>query len=155
MAKGAQVQYIRFAVDGSAARKMEKAPTPFKKLTLPKVRKRKSVCICIDPVAIFGICVAVCMFIVMAAGLHQYAKQQEKVARMQAYVEELRAENDALEQTYMESYDAAEVERTALALGMVPKAQAETVSLEVPAPAQQESVTIWERIGTFLTSIFA
>ncbi len=157
MASTAKVQYVRFTVEGSAARKMEKAPAPYKKANLPRQRKATRKCIYIDPVAVFAIAVAVCMFIMMGVGLAGYANQKKETAKMQAYVTELRTQNDVLEEEYLHSYDVEEVEHTALALGMVHKGQNPVVSLEVTPPVQQEAttVTLMDRIGTFLTRLFA
>lgn len=157
MASATQVQYIRFAVDGSAARKLEKAPAPYKQATLPRQRKATRKCIYIDPVAVFAIAVAVCMFIMMGVGLTRYTTQKKETAKMAAYVDQLRTENDQLEEAYYQSYDAEEVEHTALALGMVHKGQNQTIRLEVTPPAQQETttVTLMDRIGNFLTNLFA
>ena len=126
------------------------------KALLPKYEGRVK-CIYIDPVAVFAIAVAVCMFIMMGVGLAGYANQKKETAKMQAYVTELRTQNDVLEEEYLHSYDVEEVEHTALALGMVHKGQNQVVSLEVTPPVQQEAttVTLMDRIGTFLTSLFA
>lgn len=156
MAINAQVQYIRYAVDGSAARKVEAAPVHHRAAALPKQRTHKRKCIYIDPVAIFGIAVALCMFVMLSVGLVQYGQQHKRVERMQAYVDQLRMENDAMESDYIESYDAQEVERTAMALGMVHKGQSEVMTLQVTPPQQEtKTVTLMDRIGTFLTSLFA
>lgn len=155
MARTADIQYIRYSVDGNAAREMKTEPTPFQQAVFSKVYKQKRKCIYVDPVATFGIVVAISMFLMMALGLMQLRNEQEKLVQMQAYVSQLQEKNEVLEQTYLESYDAAEVERTALALGMIPKEQAKTVSLSVTVPQVQETVTLWDRVGTFLTGLFA
>ena len=157
MANTAKVQYIRYAVDGSTARKMNAAPSPYKKANLPRQRKATRKCIYIDPVAIFSIAVAVGMFVMLGVGLVRYNKEQVRVARMEAYVLQLRAQNDELESQYIDSYDAEEVEHTALALGMVHKGQNLSVSLEVTPPVEEQAptVTLMDRIGTFLTRLFA
>lgn len=155
MARTADIQYIRFSVDGNAARKMNTEPAPFQQAVFSKVYKQKRKCIYVDPVATFGIIVAISMLIMMAVGLMQLRAEQENLSRMQAYVQQLQEENEVLEQSYLESYDRAEVERTALALGMIPKEQAKTVSLSVTVPQQPQTVSLWDRIGTFLTGLFA
>ena len=155
MARNADIQYIRYSVDGNAAREMKTEPTPFKQAVFSKVYKQKRKCVYVDPVATFGIIVAVSMLIMMAVGLMRLRSEQEALSRMQAYVSQLEEENQALEQTYLESYDQAEVERTALALGMIPKEQAKTVSLSVTVPEEPEVISLWDRIGTFLTGLFA
>ena len=155
MARNADIQYIRYSVDGNAAREMKTEPAPFKQAVFSKVYKQKRKCVYVDPVATFGIIVAVSMLIMMAVGLMRLRSEQEALSRMQAYVSQLEEENQALEQTYLESYDQAEVERTALALGMIPKEQAKTVSLSVTVPEEPEVISLWDRIGTFLTGLFA
>lgn len=155
MARGTDIQYIRFSADGNAARKLAAEPAPFKEATFTKVFTSKRKCYYLDPVAIFGILVAVAMFITMAAGYLELRSEQAKLARMQEYVSSLQQKNDELEQTYLESYDPEEVERTALALGMIRKEQAPVVSIEVEVPQPVQTVSLWERIGTFLTGLFA
>lgn len=125
----ADVQYVRFTVvDGSAARKLN--PVPPIAESLPQVQKIRRKRIYVDPVAVLGIMVAVCMFVSMAVGLVQNKAQQEKLQQMETYVMQLRQENEAIKTDYANSYDLEAVERTALALGMIPKAQAKTVTLQ-------------------------
>ena len=51
----------------------------------------------------------------------------------------------------------AEIIRRAEALGMVPKEQIESVSIQVkiPEPQVEVKVSIWDQLGTFLTGLFA
>lgn len=154
MARGTKVEYIRF-VDGSAAKKLQFAPIPFKKADLPVQHKVKRKCVYIDPVAVFGIFVAVCMFVMITVGLVRFSVTQSKCRRMEEYLQYLQEENAQLEQTYLESYETAEVEKTAFALGMVPQDRAYVVSVQLPQEDIPQSVTLWEKIGTFLTSLFA
>lgn len=126
----ADIQYVRFTVvDGSAARKLN--PVPPITESLPQVQKVRRKRIYVDPVAVLGIMVAVCMFVSMAVGLVQNSAQQEKLEQMETYVMQLRQENEAIKTDYANSYDLEAVERTALALGMIPKAQAETATLQL------------------------
>ena len=125
----AEIQYIRFNVDGNAARKITVVP-PVEFAPIP-VRKYRRKRIYVDPVAIMGMVVAVAMFISMGVGLLQYRNDQESLAQMENYVLALQAENNRLEKAYEDSYNLAEVERTALALGMIPRDQAQTVSLSM------------------------
>ncbi len=125
----ADIQYVRFSVvDGSAARKLN--PVAPITQSLPQVQKVRRKRIYVDPVAALGILVAVSMFVSMAVGLVQNKLQQEKLQQMQSYVIQLRQENDAIKREYENSYDLEAVEQTALALGMIPKAQAKTVTLQ-------------------------
>lgn len=155
MANRPAIQYVQFYTDGSAARKLapeRSAP----KTTLPKPRRQKRKVVYVDPVAILGIVVAVCMLITMTAGVAQYMAIREETAQMEQYLEQLKLENADLSTQYAAGYDLENVEKTALALGMIPAEQAAHVPL--PATVQEPEAqpqTLWERIGTFLTGLFA
>ena len=150
-----EVQYIRFDSVGSAARKPVSVSS-VKKAAFPTPRKKKCKVIYIDPVAILGIAVALFMLITMAVGLAEYASVREQTAQMEAYVEQLSVRNEELTQTYESGYDLEAIEKTALALGMVPMDEVESVQIQVTMPEEEpETVTLWEQIGTFLTGLFA
>ena len=74
---------------------------------------------------------------------------------MEQQVAELRAENAALQAEYESGYDLADVERTALALGMVPKEQVEHVTLYVAPAPQQETIGPLAQFWSFLIGLFA
>ena len=156
MAQHVDVQYINYYTQGSAARNIlpaEKNQTG----ALPKMKKKKVQRIYIDPVATLGTVVAVCMLIMMMVGIGQLRVEQQKTADMAAYVEQLQAKNIALQAQYEEECDLEAVEKTALALGMIPSDQASRTSIQVALPAAESDMpaTIWQRIGTFLTGLFA
>ena len=111
----------------------------------------------VDPVAVLGIAVAVCMLVTMLVGLGRLRVEQYEAAAMAEYVELLRQENKSLQAQYEAECDLEFVEKTALALGMVPCEEVPHVSIQVelPQPEVQEPVSLWQRIGTFLTGLFA
>ena len=74
---------------------------------------------------------------------------------MSAYVETLREENVQLQQNYTESYDIEQIERTALALGLVPKEQVRHITVTLPQIEEKKEPTSWERFTTFLAGLFA
>ena len=126
MASKSEVQYIRYYTVGSAAREL----APAKPKAMPKPRaQQKKIIVHIDPVAILGVVTAVIMVCVMVLGLFRLNAAREQAAAMNEYVQQLTVENSAMEQQYAEGYDLATVERTALALGMVPVDQVAHVSL--------------------------
>lgn len=149
-----QVQYVRFATVGSAARKPV-SMTAVKKMVLPKPRKKLRTVVHVDPVAVLGILVAAFMMVTMIVGLVDFAAARQEAAVMEQYVEQLSEQNRQLQQTYESGYDLEVVENTALALGMVPKDQVETVTIYVSESQQTETITLWTRIGTFLAGLFA
>ena len=154
MARKPDIQYVRYYTDGSAARQV--APlSSVKKALLPKPRRLKRRNVYIDPVATLGIVVAVCMLVMMAVGIFQFRAAQQEVLALEQYVQRLETENQTLTDTYEAGIDIAEVERSALALGMIPKEQAQQVTIQLSAPPAAEPVSVWERIGMFLTGLFA
>lgn len=154
MAQRINVQYVQFYTGGSAAKRVAPAISVHTG-ALPMPKKRKVHRIYVDPVATLGILVAVSMLIMMAVGVSQLRAEQTETAAMVEYVEQLQGENVALQAQYDEECDLEMVEKTALALGMIPRQDAPHVSIEIPMPQQQETVSLWQRIGTFLTGLFA
>ncbi len=154
MAQHVNVQYVQFYTQGSAARRVMPAISSYFR-PLPQIKKRKVQRIYVDPVAALGIVVAVCMLVMMAVGVSQLQAEQQKSAAMEEYVQRLEIENQQLQAEYAASCDLDAVEKTALALGMIPQQEATHISIEVEPPQTQEPITLWSRIGTFLTGLFA
>ena len=151
-----QVQYVRFNTYGNTARKIIHTPAMPKKAVLPKPRsKQKRKVIYVDPVAFLSIMVACCLLLTMTVGIVQFASARREAAQMEEYVARLSSENEELSQQYNSGYDIQQIAKSAKALGMVPRDQVQTVSIQVTAPQQVQTVTLWERIGTFLTTLFA
>ncbi len=156
MAQRVDVQYIRYYTQGSAARSILPAAKP-QTGKLPQIKKKKLQRIYIDPVATLGAAVALCMLVMMVVGISQLRAEQQKTAEITAYVEQLQAKNTALQAQYEEECDLQAVEKTALALGMIPCEQASRTAIHVE-PLRVENdmpVSLWQRIGTFLTGLFA
>ena len=150
-----QVQYVRYNTYGNTARKLDQTPAVPKKAVLPKARKQKRKVIYVDPVAVLSIMVAFCMVLTMSIGIIQFAAARREAKQMESYVAALSSRNDTLSQQYSSGYDLTQIEKSALALGMVSRDQVQTVSIQVTTPQQVQTLTLWQRIGTFLTSIFA
>ncbi len=154
MAKQPDIRYIGYYTDGSAAKKVAPA-FPAKKVEKPKVRRRKRKVVYVDPVATVGILVAFSMLMFMLAGLSRLHTAQREAVQMEQYVEYLDDKNADLTQQYEDGYDLADIEKKALALGMVPKDDVSQVPITAAAPQVQEEATLWQRITTFLTGLFA
>lgn len=155
MARYPDVRYVQFYTAGSAARKLE-IPTPFKTERKPKVRKQSKAVVRIDPLAALGVATAAVMLILMLVGLVRLQAAKQEYAVMEQYVESLQAENKTLQQAYDSGYDIEEVERTALALGMVPAEQVQQIPIQVSVvETEPETVGFWDRVSAFLTGLFA
>ena len=156
MAQRVDVQYIRFYTQGSAAKQVLPAANQ-QTGTLPQRKKRRVQRIYVDPVAILGAAVAMCMLVAMVVGITRLQAAQQRTAEMNAYVEQLQAENTALQAQYDAECDLEAIEKTALALGMIPceEAQRTSIQVELPPAEAEMPMSIWQRIGTFLTGLFA
>ena len=154
MAQQLNVQYIRFYTEGSAARKV--APVvPLETLKLPKIHKCKKTVIHFDPVTLLAVIVPMIMLVLMAVGTVRLNNARVELNTMASYVDTLQAEHETLQATYEAGYDLEKVEKTALALGMVPADQLTRVSIEKPAVQTEVRLSAWERFCTFLTGLFA
>lgn len=156
MAQRVDIQYVQFYTSGTAARQVAPA-MPMRTGVLPRATKRRARHIYVDPVAILGSVVAVCMLVMMLVGLSDLRAEQAKTAEMVAYVTQLQDENAVLQARFEAECDLQRVEETALALGMVPREEVEHIAIEVEMPpvGEETPISIWQRIGTFLTGLFA
>jgi len=152
MVRHPNIEYIdKFYVHGSEAKVIEFAPNQSKaKTTLPKPVREKKTTIEVDPLALCGIVVAMVMLLVMVVGLVDFKAAVEENTAVAEHLDTLRNENITLEYQYRNSYDAAEVEETVKALGMIPAEQAPVIALTVTVPEQPQEYTRW---GDFLWSL--
>ena len=155
MARYPSVQYVSLYTDGSAARKLNLHVPVQKPRAKAKVRKNKRITLYIDPVAFLGIATAVVMLVVMAVSFFQLRGVQQEAAVMNAYVQELRAENKALRAEFREGFSVEEIGHTAQALGMVPKNEVRHVKVQVQPQQTVQPVSAWARVCTFLSGLFA
>lgn len=154
MARQTEVQYIRFYTEGSVARKVA-MPEPMKTMRLPRVKKQRRLTLCLDPIAIASIVMALVMTILIFTGVSQLNAARAQTEAMENYVVSLRADNAILQQSYREGYDLEEVERMAQAIGMIPKEQAQQIRIYVAEPQPEEQLNFWQRVYAFLTGSLA
>ena len=154
MARHPNVEYIRFYTDGSAARKVEVA-APIKTMRLPRVKKQKRITLRIDPLALTAIVMTVLMAVLMIVGAVQLNAVQQETTAMLTYVENLQEENAELQDYFNTHCNLDEIERTAMALGMVPKDQVTHITVQVPQEVVEHQPGAWERFTTFLVGLFA
>lgn len=155
MAQRTDIRYVRLYTDGTAARKLDVA-RPAANTTLPKkAKKQKKIILHVDPIAILGTVTAMVMLVIMVVSMFMLRDAQNKATVMEQRVEKVLMENQELQKEYESGYDLEQVERTALALGMVPKAQVQHVKLHVQVPQVQTPDTAWDQFVAFLTGLFA
>ena len=154
MAQRIDVRYVNFCTAGSSALKVAPA-IPLKTLELPKKRRAKRITLRIDPVAAAGIVMAVVMSVLMTVGVCELVSARNSEVVMASYVDSLQQENAPLRTAYEEGCDLEDVERTALALGMVPAEQVQQVKIQVQTPATDKNSGAMQNFFTFLTGLFA
>ncbi|MBQ8238158.1 MAG: hypothetical protein IJZ39_08445 [Oscillospiraceae bacterium] len=159
MARKADIQYIRHSyIDGTAAKKLaERSP---KKAPLPLFEPRmlepdQKVEVRVDPLSVAATITAVVLVVLMVVSLLQFGAAYQQNVELQEYVYVLRNENLRLEQEYRASYDLAEIEAQALALGMVPAEQAQTMYISGAVPAEPAQPTFWENVELIFSELFA
>ena len=157
MAQKLRIEYVQFYTDGSSARKLDVvAPVKNKMETVqPKPHVQKCKRIYVDPVALLGVVVAICMLFTLAVGMLQLRNAQKDRYSMEQYVIHLQKIHTEREEDYAATYNLEEIEKTALALGMVPTAEVSHASIDIREPVAQPQPTVWETVGTFLTGFFA
>ena len=155
MERKPDIQYIgQFYVHGSEARELARQEQAKQaKTRLPLERLKNIQKVYLDPVAIVGIAVAVVMLVVMVIGAMQIATAWEQCEQMSGYVDDLKRENAVLEHGYRSGFDLEDIREKALALGMIPVEEAETITVLVTMPVTEPEPTWWEDIVWFLEGL--
>ena len=154
MAQHPRVQYVQFYTAGSVAHKVAvEKPMPTAKL--PRVKKHKRITLHIDPIATAGILMAAVMLVLMTVGVIQLRQAKQNVAQLESRVDTLWQQQRELNATYEDSYNIVDVEKTALALGMVPREQVKQVTMQVPQMQPEKTPGAWKQIYMFLAGLFA
>jgi len=152
-----KIQYVgQFYVHGSEARALQLQEEKRQaKTRLPLARIQKIEKIYVDPVALVGIVTAVVILVTMVLGAVQIKRDWDQYEQVSAYVSELKRENARLSHVYRSSYNLEDIETKALAMGMVPKSELQTMSVTVTVPAPEVKLTRMEEMKLFLEGLFA
>jgi len=152
-----EIRYINYYTSGTAARKVEPQPERQKKPRLPKPRTEagRELVLRLDPVAIAGILVAAVLVVLMVVGVAHLYERQAQVRIAEQYLEQLKVENQQLQQTYANGYDLEEIEKYAIAMGMVPKDTLSQNTIHVVLPKPQVQPSPWEELWSFVKGMFA
>ena len=152
-----KIQYVgQFYVHGSEARQLQLQEEKRQaKTKLPLARIQQIEKVYVDPVALAGIAVAVVMLVTMVLGAVQIKRDWEQYEQVSAYVSELKKENARKNHAYRMSYDLADIETKARAMGLVPRTELETMTVSVTVPEKVPQMTRMEEIRFFLEGLFA
>ena len=157
MARKPEIQYIgQFYVHGSEVKKLAVKEQPKQaKTELPLHRFERIRKVHVDVLAIFSILIAAVLMITMVAGTLSLQSSWQELHIAQEYVYELESANATLAAQYRSGYDLDEVRSAALALGMIPAGEAETMNLRVTVPQQEPEMTWMDEMVWFLEGLFA
>ena len=152
-----KIQYVgQFYVHGSEAKQLQLQEEKRQvKTRLPLARIQQIEKIYVDPVALIGIAVAVVMLVTMVLGAVQIKRDWDHYEQVSAYVSELKRENARMNHAYRASYDLEDIKSKALAMGMVPKGELQTMAVTVTVPEPEVELTRSEEIRFFLEGLFA
>ena len=152
-----KIQYIgQFYVYGSEARALEQKNQVRKpRTTLPVEKLQKIQKIYVDPVALMAIAVSVFMLVSMIIGVQQLRTDWAEYQVVAEHVHTLRESNHAKTEQVREAYNRADVRAKAEAMGMIPRAEAERMSVTVTAPEITPEPTWWENMIWFVEGMFA
>jgi len=161
MAQKHDIQYVgQFYVHGSEAKALaEQEKRNQAKTILPLERLRNIQKVYVDPVALFGIVVAVFMAVTMVLGALNIRAAWNEYEVMQDHLTWLKSENARLSVEYAHGYDLAEIEAAAITLGLVPRDSVQTIPVRVTVPEPVEEPTAWEEfkdyVQWFIDGLFA
>ena len=160
MAEKTKIQYINFYSAGSVARKYDLTKPVYEQPRYPEPevqpQPRKRTVVRVDPLAVCSIVVSVVMLALMVAGVFQLWESWQQEQALEDYVQQLSRQNQALEETYRSGYDLEQIEKEALALGLVPVEQVQHITMPVSRPAEvPEELTPWEAVVAFFGGLFA
>lgn len=157
MARKVDIEYIRYYSIGSEARQLELKPQRRKSARPVRApQPARQTVIAFDPLIVMGTLCAIFMLIMMVAGAVKLGSVKQKEQQMESYLMQLQHQNAQLEDTYEEVIDLQEIEKQALALGLVPKDQVTQIPIQVVIPAQTQPETgWWDGVIAFLTGLFA
>lgn len=157
MVQKPKIQYVgQFYIHGSEALAMDPAqPSKKPKTRLPLARLEKIEKVYVDPVALIAMAVAVFMLITMVLGVLQLRDDWAEYEQVSAYLHRLKDTNHKDTVKFRSSYDLDDIRVKALAMGMVPKADAEDMTVKVTPPEKDPEPTWIDDLKWFLGGLFA
>ena len=155
MAYKPEIQYIeQFFIPGSEAPQLQ-PKRGGKPSWRPNPQQEKKIKVMIDPVALFGLVVAVTMLVLMAVGVSQYNAASRRNEAVNDYLLQLQDTNITREYQYRTKLDLTKIAEQAKALGMIPASEAQSITVHVEVPQPEPENTWWDDLVWFLEGLFA
>ena len=157
MAQKPEIQYIgQFYVHGSEAKELARQNEQKKvKTELPQHRFERVRKVHVDLLAICSLVMAAVLLVTMVVGTLSLQTAWQELGKAEQYVFELQTKNAVLASEYRSGYDLEEVRSAALALGMIPVSEAQSMQLHVTVPEQVPEMTWVEELVWFMEGLFA
>ena len=156
MVKKPEIQYIdKFYVYGSEAKVLELKPKRRIKTILPLSVPDKTIKIPVDPVAIGGIVVAIALLVTLVIGCVQYVQVYRQYRTMMDHVVAEQNMNVELREDYRSQIDLVQIREKALSLGMIPREEAEVITIRAELPQREPEMTVWEDFVWLCKGLFA
>jgi len=153
-----KIQYIgQFYVHGSEARAIEQQDNrpKFPALRKPLEKLEKIEKVYVDPVALIAIGVAVFMLAAMLLGIGQLQDDWAEYQEMSDRVHTLRERNHTKTEELRKLYTLSDIRVKASAMGMIPRADAEHMTVTVTRPEPEPEMTWMDHVQWFLKGLFA
>jgi phosphoglycerate-specific signal transduction histidine kinase len=99
--------------------------------------------------------VAVALLVALMIGCVQYVQVYRQHQAMMDYVVTQQNQNVQLREDYRSQIDLVEIRNKALALGMVPRESAPTITIRAELPQRQPEPTAWEDFVWLCKGLFA
>jgi hypothetical protein len=144
MAKREEIQYVRYYATGSTAVKLDPQPERRKKARPAVKPAQQRIAIPFDPLAWIGTAVAVVMVLCVMVGFFQLNHINDQVAQAQTDLTALKNQHYELEKNYENGYDLVDVANAAKAMGLVPMAEVEQITIHIPEPEVVEELPWWQ-----------
>ncbi len=165
MARKPDIQYIRqFYVPGSEAQVIEFKPAQPAQKTQPANPQPTTQTQCqphkkqkqeVDVVAVCGSFLLIVTLVLMLAGMFQLHAATRENRKMEEYVLALKNERAVLQRDYESGYDLNQIQEMAKSLGMVPKEQVQTFTINPVVPQPEPEPSWWENLCWFMKGLFA
>lgn len=153
----AQSHSYAYYIDGSAARRLERAPqnrSARRRAVPPKPQAQQPAPkLVVEPVALGAVVLAVVMTALLVLGCIRLYSANHAVTALEQEARRKVSEVEELEKVYRSGYDLEEIETAARSMGMIPAQEAKQITFDLPAsqePAAQEP-SFWERFTAFFT----
>ena len=160
MARNADIQYIRHEYTGRTAPQKKTAKKSsdrnFSRLFRPhSLEQDEKITFKVESLPVMTILVALALLVLMVMSLFQLSEIHQENVTLQEYIYDLRNEQARLEKIYYEGFNLEEIRVQALALGMIPAAEANILQISGAVPETPADPTFWEQVQARFRELFA